>query len=488
VSPGEESVSPQIARSDGRFARLAAIGALALIVLAIVYLLVSGGGNNNHYKLLFQTGGQLVKGNQVLIGGVPVGTIDDVKLTDNGAAEVDISVDRPLHQGTTAVIRATSLSGIANRYISIQPGPDNAPELKSDQIISEVDTTSPVDLDQLFNTFRPPERKALQDIIQGSAAVYAGKGPQANETYKYLSPSLSATDRLLQELDRDENVFTDFLVNGASVVTAVAQRRNDLSALTSNANQALGAIAAENESFDRALVALPGALRQANTTFFNLRDALDDLDPLVNASKTGTKNLAPFLRQLKPVLTRSVPVFHDLNRALNRKGKANDLTDSMGDLPALQKRAADTIPTDIAAMQRSEPVLSFLRPYTPELMSAVAHLNQVTAYYDADGHFIRVNPAGMGVLDLAPAGCTNCNLLPANSATPFAAYGAFGGPNYDLFRRCPGGSTIPHPAPFPLNTSNPFSSPPSLGPPNGAPSAPNAPPDDCDATQVAPGP
>ena len=51
-------------------------------------------------------------------------------------------------------------------------------------------------------------------------------------------------------------------------------------------------------------MALPGTLRQANTTFHNLRPALDDLDVLVNAAKPATKNLAPFLRQLKPVLKR----------------------------------------------------------------------------------------------------------------------------------------------------------------------------------------
>src|SRR5262249_41669464 len=159
-------------------------------------------------------GGQLVDGNQVLIGGVPVGSVDDVKLTDNGQAEVDITVDRPLHQGTSAVIRATSLSGIANPYLSLQPGPDNAPLLGSDATITEVSTTSPVDLDQLFNTLRGPERQALRNVIAGSSTVYSGKGPQANQTYKYLSPSLVATDRLLRQLGQDEGTLTNFIVNG----------------------------------------------------------------------------------------------------------------------------------------------------------------------------------------------------------------------------------------------------------------------------------
>jgi phospholipid/cholesterol/gamma-HCH transport system substrate-binding protein len=484
VTPAEGSVSPQVARVRGTrgFSRIAAIVALILIAVAIIVLLLSSGGNSNHYRLLFETGGQLVNGNQVLIGGVPVGTVDDVELTDNGQAEVDIAVDRPLHEGTSAIIRATSLSGIANRYVSIQPGPDNAPELAEDATITEVDTTTPVDIDQLFNTLRGPERQGLRNIIQGSATVYAGKGPEANETDKYLSPSLVATERLLAELNRDSGVLSDFLVSGADVVSAVAERRDDLSALTQNANQALGAIARQNRAFDQALIALPPALRQANTTFHNLRPALDDLDVLVNAAKPATRNLAPFLRQLKPVVTRSVPVFRDLNRALNLPGKQNDLADATGFLAALEKRAAEAVPVTVGAMQSSEDNLAFLRPYMPDLMAAIAHLNQVTGYYDADGHYARVTPGGLGVFGLAPSGVNNFTFTPQDAADNLDDYGAFGGPHYNIFRRCPGSATPV------LANSNPFATPSPagvfLGPPNGAPASPA----DCNSAHVVPGP
>jgi phospholipid/cholesterol/gamma-HCH transport system substrate-binding protein len=491
VSPSDGTATPRgggRVRGGGRFARLAALGALALVVLAILVLLLSGGGNSNQYRLLFETGGQLVPGNQVLIGGTPVGSVDAVKLTDNGQAQVDISVDRPLHQGSSAIIRATSLSGIANRYVSIQPGPNSNPELASDAIITEVDTTSPVDIDQLFNTLRGPERQALRNIIQGSATVYAGKGPEANLTYKYLSPSLVATDRLLQELDRDQGNLTSFLVNGASVVSAIAERRADLSALTQNANIALGSVASENRSFDQALVALPGTLRQANTTFHNLRPALDDLDVLVNASKPATKNLPTFLRNLKPVTTRSVPVFNDLARAVNLKGKSNDLADATGDLSALENRAAEAVPITVKAMQDAQPQLQYLRPYVPDLMAAVAHLNQVAGYYDADAHYLRVAPVGLGVFAPTPATCktvpgSTCTFNPQDASTVFTDYGALGGPNYNLFKRCPGGSAST------VVGSNPFYSPAFPGPPTGAPTGGAlAPPASCVNTDVVPGP
>jgi phospholipid/cholesterol/gamma-HCH transport system substrate-binding protein len=353
--------------------------------------------------------------------------------------------------------------------------------LGKDATIAEVDATAPVDLDQLFNTLRGRERQALRNIIQGSATVYAGKGPEANQTYKYLSPSLVATDRLFSELNRDSGVLTDFLVNGADVLSAVAERRTDLSALTQNANEALGAIASENRSFDQALVALPPALRQANTTFHNLRPAIDDLDTLVNAAKPATKNLAPFLRQLHPVLTRGVPVFRDLNRALNLPGKENDLADATGYLTSLQKRVADAVPITVASMQNSEDNLAFLRPYLPDLMAAIAHLNQVSGYYDADGHYARVTPGGLGVFGLT-GGPTNFTFTAQNASNVLDDYGSFGGTNFNVRRRCPGAA-----APVVL-TSNPFAAPSPagvfLGPPNGAPASPT----DCDSAQVVPGP
>lgn len=469
MNPADQTASPRT--RGGGVGRLAAIGALILAVIAVAFVLFSGDGGNR-YRLLFETGGQLVEGNQVLVGGSPVGSVDEVSLRDDGQAEVKITMDRPLREGTSAVIRQTSLSGVANRYVSITPGPDNLPELDEDAVITQADTTTPVDLDQLFNALREPERKALQDIIQGSADVYAGRAEQANQTYRYLSPSLTAADRLIRELNKDQRVFANFLVSGSRVVTSVAERRDDLVGLVSNGNQTLGAIAEQNEALNRALVALPPTLRQANTTFSNLRLALDDVDPLVATAKPATKNLAPFLRQVKPVVRNSVPVFKDLRLAVNRKGKANDLTDAMGDLPALQSRAASAVPQAITAMQKADPVLQFLRPYSPELFSAVSQLNRVTAFYDADGHYARVSPAGLGIFS-HNAGTGNLDVAPSSDQ-----FTNFGAGNLGIFRRCPGGSTQA------IAGSNPFSSPPFTGQPAGAPPTPA----DCLATDVLPGP
>src|SRR5215212_3939420 len=128
--------------------RLLAVGAIVAACVVIVWLLFGSSGGHT-YKLIFETGGQLVPDNEVLVGGTRFGNIDSIELTDNNQAEVTITVDEPLREGTEAIVRATSLSGVANRYISLTLGPNNAPELEEGATLSGEETTAPVDLDQL---------------------------------------------------------------------------------------------------------------------------------------------------------------------------------------------------------------------------------------------------------------------------------------------------------------------------------------------------
>src|SRR3954447_26348861 len=228
-------------------ARVAAV-AVVLAAVVVVALLLFTGGSSYTVKVQFQNAGQLVKGNQVQVGGRPIGTVKKISLTDDAHAQIEVSIDelKPLHEGTTATIRSTSLSGIANRYVALSLGPQNAPKIVSGGYIRADRTTSPVDLDQLFNTLDAPTRKGLQNIIQGSAAQYEGKAVEANQSIRYFNPALTTSSALLRELVRDRVVFKRFVTDSAAVVTDLPDRRTDLAQLVGNANATAGAIAREN--------------------------------------------------------------------------------------------------------------------------------------------------------------------------------------------------------------------------------------------------
>src|SRR5204863_423875 len=213
-----------------------------------------GGGSGYTVTAVFPNAGQLVKGNYVEVAGRPVGKVKSIKLDENAQARVKLSVGSgfdPLHQGTTAVIRASSLSGIANRYIELQPGPNSAPKIDDGGLISADKTQSPVDLDQLFNTLDPKTRKGLQGIVQGSAAQYEGKSAKAAEAIRYFNPALSTSARIARELVLDRQSFQRFVSETAQTVSALDERRPELAALVGNANTTAKAICDANGHYAR---------------------------------------------------------------------------------------------------------------------------------------------------------------------------------------------------------------------------------------------
>ncbi len=375
-------------------ARFVAIAALiAAVVLAA--LLIFGGDGGYRVNAVFDNAGQLVVGNQVRVGGRPVGSVEKVSLDDRAQAVVELKVDdelAPLHAGTTATIRATSLSGIANRFVALHPGPNNAGAIADGGRIGVDETTAPVDLDQLFNTFDPKTRRGLQQLIQGQATYYGGRSEEASEALRYLSPALASTSRLTRELVYDDGVFDRFLVDTSRVMRAVAQRRGELSSLVANANATASAIGDESTSLARALDLLPGSLRKANTTFVNLRATVDDLDPLVAASKPATVDLAPFLRQLRPLVRDSEPTVRDLRVLIRKPGPNNDLIDLTAKLPRLERLTSTVFPRAIRTMDRSSEVVDTLRQYTPDLAGWFTKFGQAAAAYDANGHYARIQP------------------------------------------------------------------------------------------------
>jgi phospholipid/cholesterol/gamma-HCH transport system substrate-binding protein len=426
-------------------ARSAVLLGVALVVALAVYLLLRGGGHE--YTLVFENAGQLVKGDNVQVGGRAVGTVSGIELTANNQAAIKIRVQEPyapLREGTQATIRLTSLSGIANRYVALSPGPDSSKTLPDQARLDTSSTTTAVDLDQLFNTLDPKARADLQGVIEGFKTQFDGKGELAGESTKYLNPLLSSARRLVNETTEDEAALTDFIVSSSRTVTAVAERRDDLAALVGNANATTGAIAAENRALSEALALLPTTLRRGNSTFVNLRATLDDLDPLVADSKVATKDLAPFLRELRPLVRDAKPTIADLSTAVRRPGTDNDLVEATRKLPGFQKLASPAFKDGTGALRKGQPVLEFARPYIPELVGWFRDFGVGAANYDANGHYARIQP-------IFNAFQFNDNPVGPPQLVPLPVAQRLDGLQTGMLRRCPGAASQPAPdgsAPF----------------------------------------
>jgi len=412
-------------RSLSAIGRVAAVGALIAALVLVSLILFGGGGGGYRVHARFLNAGQLVKGNPVQVGGVPVGSVKGIKITSDGHAEIDLSIDgdhSPLRRGTRAEIRQFSQSGLANRYVDLKLPPNTDDTIPDGGVIDTDNTVTQVDLDELYNTLDPETRRSLQGFFKHSADQWRGMEQEANVGFQYLNPALSTSSRLFNELTKDTPVLERFLVDSSQMVL----------------NDTTRALGSQKEALAESIGRLPPFMRRANTTFVDLRSTLNEVDPLVEASKPVAKRLQPFLSQARAFAADAEPTVRDLSLTIRRRGGSNDLINLLHSFPPLAEIATATKQRSYApggrkfdvgetrgAFQESVDALKggageigYARPYTTDFLGWFDDFSTTGGGFDALGATAR------GFLTMSPF------LHPDALATA-------------QYKRCPGSAEAP---------------------------------------------
>jgi phospholipid/cholesterol/gamma-HCH transport system substrate-binding protein len=358
-------------RHSRQITRAIALLVLVVAVAAIAAVLLTGRGSTYAVTATFDDASQLVRGNTVQVAGVSIGSVDDITLTNDGRADVRLEITdedyAPLRRGTEAIVRLSSLSGVANRYVDLR--------------------LPPGDLDQLLNALDGNARRDLQGVIQGFAAQSDGASEAMRRGWVYLNPALAASSRLFQEVNRDTPALNDFLVENARLVGTLSERREDLTGVVDELEDLTRAVGSRRDELSDALVQLPPFMRRANSTFVNLRAAVDDLRPLVEESRPAVRRLRPFFAELRPLARDARPTLRDLSAVVRSPNADDDLIDLARSQPALRDIAVregrrngatreGAFPATVRALRTSTPELAYARPYAPDL----------TGWFDDFGH------------------------------------------------------------------------------------------------------
>jgi phospholipid/cholesterol/gamma-HCH transport system substrate-binding protein len=425
--------------------RLLAIAAVVLAGAVVAWLLFQQGGSYE-VNLTLDDASQLVTGNQVKVGGVAVGSVDSIELGNDARARVKLSIDdssvTPLHAGSRAEVRSASLSGVANRYVALTPGPVNTPEIADGGSIPANNTSAEVDLDTVLNTLDPATLRDLKALVSGGAVALHGRGQQLGRAIQALDPALSQASEVERQLLSDEGTFTRFLVESADVVSAVATRPAQLEQLIASGRITLEELAARDSSLDSLLRRTPPTLRLANTTLVNLRATLKDVDPAVIEARPVAPVLATFLNKLRPVAQRARPVVARLRNTIDHAG-SDDLLGVLAGVPPLERIAVPAFGSAVRTVNDALPVVDELRPYTPDAVGGLFNgFGGTTAgYYDANGRYTRISfqSSAYSLQGIA-------SLIPVPQNQP-----GLTGYRKGLTHRCPGAATQPAP-----DKSNPW--------------------------------
>ncbi|NYD43385.1 MCE family protein [Nocardioides panaciterrulae] len=180
------------------------------------------------YRAEFVDATGVVKGDDVRIAGVKVGTVQDISIVDRDRAMVTFSVrsDTALSRATHAAIRYRNLVG--QRYISLTQEIGDGAQLQEGDTIPVAQTSPALDLTVLFNGFKPlfqalspaDVNKLSYEIIQ----VFQGEGGTLEDL---LSHTASVTSTLA---DRDK-VIGSLIDNLNEVLDHIGDRDDQLSQL-----------------------------------------------------------------------------------------------------------------------------------------------------------------------------------------------------------------------------------------------------------------
>jgi len=208
------------------------------------------------YKAEFVDATGVVKGDDVRVAGVKVGTVKDVQVEDRTRALVTFSVEdsATISKATHAAIRYRNLVG--QRYISLTQEIGDSAALRPGDTIPVSQTTPALDLTVLFNGFKP------------------------------LFQALSPTDinklsyEIVQVFQGEGGTLEGLLAHTASVTSTLAGRDQVIGQLIDNLNEVLAHIGDRDDQLSDLIVSfrnLIGGLTQDRQAILSSLDSISQL-------------------------------------------------------------------------------------------------------------------------------------------------------------------------------------------------------------------
>lgn len=242
-------------------------------------------------------------GQEVRIAGVPVGEITDASVSQDGEAQLTLTIkpDYEVYRDAQLVLRPKS--PLNEIYVELYPGTPEAGPLPEDGVVASTQTAAPVQADEVLQNLDGTTRSAITTLLSQSDQALASSEVS-------LAPGLDATGDTLERLqavsdalDSRRAALAELVTSLGVVAQAVGHDDDRLAALAVDAQETLAALDAKNEQLDGSLAALPdfeASLRDATSRISTLSD---ELVPTLQSVRRASGELPGALTRLRQTLT-----------------------------------------------------------------------------------------------------------------------------------------------------------------------------------------
>jgi phospholipid/cholesterol/gamma-HCH transport system substrate-binding protein len=270
---------------------------LATALLAVIIGNITFGSKTD-YKAVFSDATGVVKGDEIRMAGVKVGTVSGVEIYDKTQAIVEFSVldDQSLTESTYATIRYRNLVG--QRYIALTQGPGGQGELEDGDTIPLERTSPALDLTVLFNGFKPlfsaltpaDVNKLSYEIIQ----VFQGEGGT-------LEGLLDSTASVTNTLAARDELVGDLISNLNTTLVTLGDRDQELSELLIQFRRFISGLSGDRE-------AILGSLDSISDLTVQTADLVTGIRPALARDVTELRKVAGNIARNRAELDRAIKV------------------------------------------------------------------------------------------------------------------------------------------------------------------------------------
>ena len=301
--------------------------AYALISLIVVgYLAAQMGGEfalgGYRVTAAFQTGAELVPGDDVTMAGLRVGKVESLN-PGSTSTTVTLLLHReftPLFSDARAVVRQKNLLG--ETYVELNRGNSSQKSIADGGSIAQDHTLTPVEIDQVLNALDPQVRDRLDMVINSLGQATAGRGPDMNAAAADLSSVATDLESLAHTLASNSDHLDALIADLRKVMDTLAAWHADFRAMIADWDHVMATLAAREENLkgtiveqDRVMAILDqalsggaaqqlhGAIAQAPATIDNANHYLNDAAKVFGVVQSDTPAMAQLFNELASVMS-----------------------------------------------------------------------------------------------------------------------------------------------------------------------------------------
>jgi virulence factor Mce-like protein len=298
------------------------VGAVTVLVIIVAVFLAYNANNGLPFvstydlKARVPNADALVKGNDVRIGGVRVGTVRSVVPVEleNGefAAEVTLRLDKtaePLPMDSTLMVRPKSALGL--KFLQITPG-DSSKGFKAGETIPVAAARpEPVDIDEFFDMFDEETRSSIRRNLAGFGNTLAGRGPQLNEAFGVLRSLVENGQPILRKIVEPSSNFAGFWRSLSALAATVAPVAETQATMFVALDRTFAAFARVSRPYiQETIERSPETLDVVNAALPKVRPFLRSSGRFFTALRPGVRALAETSPVIADSLHAGIPVLN----------------------------------------------------------------------------------------------------------------------------------------------------------------------------------